>query len=364
MDVLEHIRLGCHQLAEADFSRPGELVTWMGAVQAQDYASAKWAVALRLQKGTLAMVNEALRKGELVRTHVMRPTWHWVAGKDLRWMLSLSAQRIRKAVDGWVKAGGMDISEPVYTRCNDLIGKMLSGGKCFTKEEIEAELLRTGVVTADDRVKCYLLRAETEGLVCSGADRGGKPTYALLDEQVAGGKDWYKEEALAESALRYFRSHSPAGMKDFIWWSGLSATEARQAMGAIEGQLVKEHFNGEEFWVHESYREIQKKETLHFLPPYDEYLIGYKERHSVLAPEYFSKAFNRWGIFYPVILYNGRVIGNWNKIVKREQIVITVSLFKPCPQIDRDIWEAAAEVYRTFYDSGNYSNVRVEFKVK
>ena len=189
MGTLTNIRMACHQLAEPEFGHPADLVGWMGAMQAQDYTMSKWAVGLRLKSATIAQVNEALAKGEIVRTHIMRPTWHYVAGKDLRWMLQLTSSRLKKVIDSWVKASGLDISENQYTQCNDLIGKMLSGGNCLTREEIEMELGHAGVPVTGDRVRRYVLRAEMEGIVCSGADKNGKPGYALLDEQVAGRSD-------------------------------------------------------------------------------------------------------------------------------------------------------------------------------
>ena len=173
MGTLTDIRMACHQLAEPEFGHPADLVGWMGAMQAQDYTMSKWAVGLRLKSATIAQVNEALAKGEIVRTHIMRPTWHYVAGKDLRWMLQLTSSRLKKVIDSWVKASGLDISENQYTQCNDLIGKMLSGGNCLTREEIEMELGHAGVPVTGDRVRRYVLRAEMEGIVCSGADKNG-----------------------------------------------------------------------------------------------------------------------------------------------------------------------------------------------
>ena len=157
MGTLTDIRMACHQLAEPEFGHPADLVGWMGAMQAQDYTMSKWAVGLRLKSATIAQVNEALAKGEIVRTHIMRPTWHYVAGKDLRWMLQLTFSRLKKVIDSWVKASGLDISENQYTQCNDLIGKMLSGGNCLTREEIEMELGHAGVPVTGDRVRRYVL---------------------------------------------------------------------------------------------------------------------------------------------------------------------------------------------------------------
>lgn len=360
MKVLTDIRISCHQLAQPEFEKPADLVEWMGAVQAQDYAMSKWAVGMRLKSGTLQKVDEALAKGEIVRTHIMRPTWHYVAGKDLRWLQQLTAPRVKKVIDSWVKAGGLDISEKTYTKCNDLIGGMLAGKRCFTREEIETELERAGILVANDRVKRYLLRAEMEGIVCSGGDKAGKPTYALLDDQVASVPALHPEEALAQLAIRYFQSHSPATLKDFIWWSGLTVTDAKRAVRLIDHQLFSEYFDEQEFLVFHSYREAEHKHLLHFLPSYDEYLISYKDRTTVIAAEHHPKAFNRWGTFYPVILSNGRIVGNWNKTRKKEEIVITSSFFEEVKFKEEDLLlQQAANRYR-FFLKGSVSGNRDE----
>lgn len=326
--MLTDVRLACHQLTEPKFEKPEELVAWMGAIQAQDYTMSKWAIGVRLKSSVLEQVNDALAKGKIVRTHIMRPTWHYVAGKDLQWMQQLTALRVKKAIDGWVKSSGLDISEELYSKCNDQIGKMLSGGRCLTREEIEMELERAGILTADDRVRRYILRAEMEGIVCSGADKAGKPSYALQEEQVDRVPALHREEALARLALRYFRSHSPATLKDFVWWSGLTMTEARKAIGLIDGELVAERFGELEFWVYTACREVTDRSAIHFLPPYDEYLLGYKDRATVIPVEHHPKAFNRWGIFYPVIVSGGQLVGNWNKSLRKGDLTITTSFFQ------------------------------------
>lgn len=345
------IRLAGHQLAEPQFDSPADLVGWMGAVQAQDYAMAKWAVGVRLKGAMLSRINEALASGEIVRTHVMRPTWHFVAGKDLRWMQKLTGPRVKKAIDSWVKSGGLEVSEKQYTVCNDLLGKILSGGRCLTREEIEMEMEQAGVPIADERVRRYILRAEVEGIVCSGADKDGKPTYALLDEQVAPVSELVKEEALARLADAYFRSHSPATLNDFVWWSGLTVREAREAVGLISEQLVTERFETGEFLVHVSCRQAGNDAVVHLLPAYDEYLISYKERTTVMAAEHCPKAFNNWGIFYPVVLSQGRIVGNWKKTVRKSEVALSVSVFDSSGVIPEDALQNAEKRYRNFLKS-------------
>lgn len=346
-NMITDIRLAGHQLAAPQFDRPADLVGWMGAMQAQDYAMAKWAVGLRLKEAMLSRVDEALASGEVVRMHVMRPTWHFVAGRDVRWMQKLTGPRVKRAVDSWVKSGGLEISEEQYTRCNDFLGRLLSGRRCLTRDEIEREMSQAGIAVAGERVKRYILRAEVEGVVCSGADKGGKPTYALLDEWVAPTADIVKEEALARLADSYFRSHSPATLNDFVWWSGLTVREAREAVGLVSEHLVTERFEAGEFLVHVSCQKAEKRSVVHFLPAYDEYLISYKERTTVMAAEHCPKAFNNWGIFYPVVLSRGRIVGNWKKTVRKSEVALSVSFFDPSFVIpEKELRDAEERYYR------------------
>lgn len=349
--MITDIRLAGHQLVTPEFDRPGDLVEWMGALQAQDYRMAKWAIGVRLRTAGLGSINEALEKGEIVRTHVMRPTWHFVAGKDIRWMQKLTALRVKKNLDSWTKGCGVDITEEQYVKSNDLIAKILSGRRYLTREEIETELERSGMTVAGNRTKRYILRAEVEGIVCSGADREGKPTYALLDEHVAPATELSKEESLVKLALAYFRSHSPATLNDFVWWSGLTVKEAKQAISIAGKELVTENFHSCEFLIHHSCRKAKREEIVHFLPPYDEYLISYKDRTAVMAEEHYSKAFNNWGIFYPVLLHQGRIVGNWKKTIKKGETVLSTSFFDSGQPIGQSALKEAEKRFSDFWKS-------------
>lgn len=337
--MIKKIRLASQQLLNPSFTTPKELVTWMGAMQAQNYNMAKWAVGLRLQSGTLKGVDEALEKGDILRTHVMRPTWHFVAAEDIRWMLQLSAERIRSTNGSY---GRDHVIEHQYVKCNSLFEKILEGGKSLLKEELGIELSRMGVEADNSMLTRFLMRAETDGVVCSGIDKGTKHTYALLEERVAPAKELCCDEALVRLATMYFRSHSPASLADFVWWSGLSVTDARKAVNGISEDLVKEDDGN---FIHNScvYGGVQD-DVLHLLPSYDEYLISYKDRSAVLADEYRHKAFNNWGIFYPIVMLNGTVVGNW----KKGRNEINTSFFKDDIAIDKELLRSAGERYRSF----------------
>lgn len=318
---IPNIRLQNQQLLNPLFCQPKELVSWLGAMQAQNYSMVKWAMGTRLKSATIQTVEEALRKGEILRTHVMRPTWHLVAAEDIRWMLKLSARRIKSANDSFAKGYDLEITDELYAKSYNLLEKILCGNKSLTKQEIAEHFCCSGILVEADnhRMTRFMVRAEQEGIVCSGEDKGGKYTYALLEERVPPVPEITKDEALARLARSYFRSHAPAVLQDFIWWSGLPVSEAKQAIYLIESELTAEQWNGQTWYVHEACRTRGKVSgRLHLLPSYDEYLLGYKDRTDVLPKEHYPKAFTNNGLFYPVILHEGQVIGNWSKSAKKE----------------------------------------------
>lgn len=347
--MIADIRLHSQQLIDPVFDRPAELVAHMGAIQAQDYAMAKWAIGVRLRSAGLSSVDEALRKGEILRTHVMRPTWHFVAAEDIRWMLRLSGKRIIAANDSYAKGHCQDISAETYGKAYRLLEKQLEGNNHLTKQELEDAFSRSGFETDDRQINRFLIRAEAEGVICSGADKGNKPTFALLEERVPQVKELSKEEALAKLARNYFRSHSPASLNDFIWWSGLTTTEARLATNLIAGELTTGCFADRELFVHHSCREPEHSDILHLLPSFDEYLISYKDRTDVLEIRHHPKAFNTFGTFRPVILYKGKIVGNWKKIPRKNGPAVEISWFEKNQKIKKELLKRGEERFKAYY---------------
>jgi hypothetical protein len=259
----------------------------MGAIQAQDYRMAKWAVGCRTASTDATQIEAALNRGDILRTHLLRPTWHFVSSKDLRWMLSLTADRIRTANESFARGTDAEFTPRLLSRSLELLQKTLEGNKHRTKEEIGEALNQRGIPLSQYALRHLLMRAETDGIVCSGADKKGTATYALLDERAPRGEEPSREEALARLARIYFRSYSPATLADFTWWSGLTATEARRAVASIAEALSTEHFVDRDFFVFRNAAAAAPPcDTTHLLPAYDQYLIGYKDRSDVLAKEH------------------------------------------------------------------------------
>lgn len=345
--MITDIRILSHQLTNPLFERVKDLVRWMGAIQAQDYSMSKWAIAIRLKQATMQDVDDALQRGDILRTHVMRPTWHYVASEDIRWMIDLTGERVKKAYTAY--ASRLAINEDQYSKCAGKLEKMLEGNNHLTKQEIGEALQKAGVSDDIAQANSFIHRAEALGMICSGIDKDKKTTYALLEERVPPTKPLHKEEALALLATRYFSSHSPASLEDFAWWSGLPVTEARQAIRLIEPELIKERFAAEELFVHQSCSNSKPVDRIvRFLPPYDEYLISYKNRTAVLDLKHHSKAFNNFGIFYPVVMYNGQVVGNWKKVTAKGKIKIETSFFEKSTKIDKKLLKEAEEHYLSY----------------
>jgi len=354
MNRLTGIRLHAQQLAAPQFDDAAELVRWMGMVQAQEYGSAKWAVALRLRTPVAARVEEALRDGRILRMHLMRPTWHFIAAEDVRWMLHLSARRIRAANASFANSNGCGLDEADYLRCNALLERMLTNGNQLTRRQIADELGRAGMTVDTPRMNRLMMRAETDGVVCSGADRAGKPTYALLAERVPHAVDLTEDEALSLLARRYFRSHAPATFEDFVWWSGLAVREARRGVEALGRELLRERFGGRECLLHERCAAFDTASAqTHLLPAFDEYLIAYKDRSDVLAPEHRSLAFNAFGTFRPVLLHAGRIVGRWSarstKICAKGECGVAVEPFSGEKQPSARLLRSAAERWQRFH---------------
>ncbi|HJI18698.1 MAG: winged helix DNA-binding domain-containing protein [Alistipes sp.] len=350
-DPVPTLRMRSQRLSAPWPGDPASLVAWMGAVQAQDARMARWAVGVRMARPDAPAVRCALEQGRIVRMHLLRPTWHLVAREDVRWMLRLCAPRIRAANDSYARGQGLALDERLFRRAHGAIARALEGGQAFTREEIGALLAGEGFPSDTCAVRRILMRGETDGVLCSGPDRGRNPTYALLDERVPAGAPCPEgDDALALLALRYFGSHAPATLADFVWWSGLPLREARRAVWLAGDGLAEETFgrSGETWIVCRSFPAATAAlSVVHLLPAYDEYLIAYRQRSHVLDPHHYADAFNAWGIFRPVILSAGRVAGNWTPPRSRKGVPET-AIFPDAPAIPASLLSAAADRYCTF----------------
>jgi hypothetical protein len=319
----------------------------MGVLQAQDFAMAKWAIGIRLKGYTDVAVEEAYSRGDILRTHVLRPTWHFVTPDNIRWMLMLSAEHIKSVMRSRDRV--LEITDILYQQTNRLLQKKLEGGKHHTREALAKYLEKAKIPLNAARMTHFLIRAEADGIICSGAMRGAVHTYALLEERVPYASPLHREEALAQLARLYFRIHAPATLQDFIWWSGLTASAARHAIFALRTELIREDIAGQEYWMPNAPGRLPKPApSAHLLPAYDEYIIAYRNRRAMLEAEHRQKTVFSGGIFRPVILVNGIAAGVWKKPLRKQPEYVDINYFTPQSDAAGILIHRAVERYLQF----------------
>jgi hypothetical protein len=340
-------RLHCQRLATARLGSPEDVVGWLGAVQAQEYQLAKWGLALRMRRASDASVERAFAAGAILRTHVMRPTWHFVTPADIRWLLALTAPRVRAAVAHYDRRLGIDAA--VIGRANRAIAAALAGGIALTRAELKAVLARSGVaVDGTQRLAHVIMHAELDAVICSGARRGKQFTYSLLDERAPPTRLPQREEALAELARRYFTSHGPAQLKDFAWWSGLTSMDARAGLEMSRPHLAEDVIGGKRHWFAPSARALERPaRAAYLLPPYDEYLIAYRDRSAALDPALWTPGAGRDPFAAPVVL-DGRVVGGWKRTPDSDPIEVILDLPRRPSRAEALLLEEAARRYGGF----------------
>ncbi|GCF09126.1 winged helix DNA-binding domain-containing protein [Dictyobacter arantiisoli] len=346
-------RLVNQHIARTSLAKPEDVVQWLGAVQAQDYAAAKWALGLRLPDATDDVIEQAFTAGTLLRTHLMRPTWHFVLPADIRWLLALTAPRVNAANAYWYRK--LELDEVIFKQSNAVLIKALQGGRQLTRPELVSVLQQAGIATdAVQRFTAIMMRAELAGIVCSGARRGKQFTYALLDERVPATKPLRHAEALAELVLRYFTGHGPATVQDFVWWSGLTVADARAGLSMVSSQLIHETVDGQTYWLATPTASIVSPEAnsmaAYLLPNYDEYIVGYTDRSAIFDAADTEKLDSRGNVlFNNTLIIDGRVVGIWRRTLKKDRIDIVLSLFASLNDAEMHAYTTAAQRYAAFF---------------
>lgn len=337
------IRLLSQQLACPLFSTPDEVVSHFGIMQAQDYRMMRWAVSMRTAKPSSAAFKSAFDEGRIIRMHLNRGTWQLVSRDDYWWMLRLCGPGSIAAITGWMHTNKVHISEDELMRVREIMMAEACLKGRATKEDFACALREKGIVMDDHRLSYHIRLAELSGVLCSGELRNDRSSYSLVENKIGpevGRMD--RDESLALLARKYFRSHSPATLEDFVWWSGLGVGDCRKAIASIRGELREESVSGRTFLIHESCRTRGfRRGQFVLLPPYDEYLIGYKSRDVVLDRRFVHKAHSNNGIFHPVILSDGHVCGNWRRSS------LEMEFFDGCVH-DQALLESAVSRYKSF----------------
>ena len=340
------LRLQNQHLAEPHFTNAADIVRWLGAVQAQDYGGAAWALGQRLEGATAEAIDKALAAGDIIRTHVMRPTWHFVTPEDVRWMLELTAKRIR--IHTATRLRFMELNDAIFTKCTKIITRLLEGGKQMARTEIAAALKQGGVATNEQRFVHIMLELELQQLICSGGREGKQLTYALLDERVPKTKTLTREEALAKLTERYFTSHGPATLQDYAWWSGLTIEECKMGIEACSKKLERMLMGDIRYYLGAEKYEISRSAKTLLLPNYDEYIVSYKDRSSTIDAKHIDKADPRGTFFNNTLVVNGMIAGIWKKAFKKEAVAIEITPFKPLSKAAQAAAHTTAKRYAKF----------------
>jgi len=345
---LTKARLHHQHLVRPRFRNPAREVQWQGAVQAQDYAAAKWALGVRLRGATDDDVERAVADGSILRTHLLRPTWHFVTPADIRWMLALSAPQIHLANASYYRSLGLD--RDVIRRMNTTLVRALQGGIHLTRDELRDALHKVGVPTAGTlRMSYIMMHAELDGLVCSGPRRGKQFTYALLDERAPDARRLERREALAELAGRYFKSRGPATIHDFAKWSGLKLSDARMGLDAIEAQLRSEVVDGRTYWFPTSRLPAEMaRPAAHLLSVYDEYFSGYKEWSAIGDDRLAGRLRAMGNALNSIVLVDGRIVGTWKRALRKEEVSIRTDFLSSVTPAEERAVAAAAHQYGAF----------------
>jgi hypothetical protein len=333
-----------HRLTRPGPADAANVVGWFGAVQAQDYRAARWALALRMRGSmTPADIDAALAGGEILRTHVMRPTWHFVARGDIRWLLELTAPRVHQALSFGRKY--YELSDALQRRAARVIERSLEREPCLTRSELAIRLGRAGIAVKGVPLAFVTIYAELERLICSGPHRGGESTYALLDSRAPQSPRLERDQALGELTTRYLRSHGPATVRDFSWWSGLTMADAKRGLAIVRAR--SQTVEGLTYWTLPGRARIPApSNVVHLLPMFDEYLVAYRDLAAV------PRGKTSGGFLPQAVVCDGRVIGTWK--VRKDREGVDVALTRGRTQRsfhDRDV-EKAIERYRTFAGIG------------
>ena len=346
IDILAR-RLRNQRLTGTPLATPADVVGWLGAVQAQEYGDSKWALALRARRSD-DEIERAFDTGTILRTHVLRPTWHFVSPGDIRWMLALTGPRVSRALATYYRRFGLDAA--VFRKSETVIARALRGGVQLTRQELKVALQRAGVnAEGAQRLAFITIQAEVDAVICSGGRRGSQFTYALLDERVPSSRSLSRDAALAELTRRYFTSRGPAQVHDFTWWSGLTMADARAGLEMVAQDLASESLDGRTYWfAPKTVRALPTPERAHLLGLYDEYLIAYKDRSAALDALNRTRAAARDPFSAPVMV-KGQTVGVWKKKVTSDRLVVTVTPFSPLGRKDIQAVTNAARGYARFF---------------
>jgi hypothetical protein len=338
-------RLASQHIGRRTFESAADVVRWFGAIQAQDFLGALWAIGLRTKGATEASVEAAIERREIVRTWPMRGTLHFVAAGDVRWMTRLLTPRVIAGARS--RHRQLELDAAVFTRSAHVAERLLVGGRRLRRDALYAAWNEAGIATGGSRGLHVLGYLAQIGVLCFGHREGKQHTVALLEEWVPSARDLEREEALGELARRYFTSHGPATVQDFAWWSGLTVAEARIGIDGARAALVSERIGNRTFWLVPS-TAVRASTAAHLLPAWDEFTVAYRDRTDILDPRFALRVNAGGGVLKPVIVRRGQVVGTWQRTIEKRGVVVRPTFFARAGQAERAAVGVAARTYGRF----------------
>lgn len=310
-----------HHLWGRPFGTPEEAIGWFGAMQAQEFVPAKWALGQRTSVSIDGTVDDLYRSGVILRTHVVRPTWHFVHRDDLRWLLVATKARVHQVNGTYYRKFGVGGDD--FAKCVRALTKALKGGNEMNRRELTDLLAKDAGISASGLHLGYILmRAELESVIVSGTVGGKAPTYAFFDDRVPGDEEVEPEAALAELTKRYFTSRGPATLKDFVRWSSLTVAEAKEGLALIGSSLTQE---GPYYFSKTFAMPAPRSPRIDLVQGYDEYVMSYSESKHLLRSAEPSRPIDL-NAYVHAILLDGKVIGHWRMV--RKPFAVDSSLYR------------------------------------
>jgi hypothetical protein len=311
-----HRRLRAQHLAGKGLPDPAAVVRHFGAMQAQEYAMAKWSIGQRTRGYDDVAVQRALDEGSIVRTHALRPTWHFLAAEDVAWIQALTGPRVHVINGHYYSRHGLDAD--LFARCRSVLSDALRGGHHLTRPELAQALADGGIPATGNYLAYVVMGAELDGLIVNGVMRGKQHTYALLSERVPEQPAKDPDEALAELIRRYFTAHGPATVKDFAWWSSLTVAQAKRGLGLLDGALESETVDGRTFWFAPGRSPRREKSpTVHLLQGYDEYVVAFTESRPLINLGDLDLALPDGNALAQPIIVDSQMVGYWRRTLAK-----------------------------------------------
>lgn len=352
------LRLAAQLLDSVEPRKPGDVVTWMGAMQSQDLHSGHWSFGVRCAGLTDDDIHAATEAREIVRTWPMRGTVHFVPPADAHWMLEVTGARALRGAER--RRESLGLTQSMMNRAADVIGEALGGGKRLTRAECIEALVAGGVPEAADHGYHFLWYLSQIALTCIGPQVGKEQTFVLLDDWIPEPRRLDRSEALRELAVRFVQGRGPVSRHDLARWTGLTMTDTKAGLAAAADVLTEVACatpGGEvQMWVTtealDALPHLDEPEPVVLLPGFDEYMLGYGDRSAMLASEHAQRICpGNNGVFKPTIVSGGgEVVGTWQRMLKRSTVAIAIDAFEPLPKSVLRHLGAAADRYAEFHE--------------